>query len=117
MRRPSGSSPCTERSFGYLIDPHTAVGFSALDQYRAETGDETPIGGFHRQPLQVLRPRVGCPGDVRPGWPGPGRPGPAQPGHRRAGPAPLAALRSKQVRFRQTVEKEHMVDAVLEMLK
>ena len=27
--------------FGYLIDPHTAVGFSALSQYRAETGDET----------------------------------------------------------------------------
>ena len=28
-------------------------------------------------------------------------------------PAPLASLRSKEPRFRQTVEKEHMVDAVL----
>ena len=32
-------------------------------------------------------------------------------------PAPLAALRSKESRFRQTVEKEHMVDAVLGMLE
>ena len=31
-------------------------------------------------------------------------------------PAPLAALRSKQPRFHETVEKDHMVDAVLEML-
>ena len=30
------------RQFDYLIDPHTAVGFSALGQYRQETGDETP---------------------------------------------------------------------------
>ena len=30
------------RSFDYLIDPHTAVGFSALTQYREETGDMTP---------------------------------------------------------------------------
>ena len=26
----------------YLIDTHTAVAFHVLDQYRAETGDETP---------------------------------------------------------------------------
>ena len=32
-------------------------------------------------------------------------------------PAPLASLRSKEPRFRQTVEKEHMVDAVLGMLE
>ena len=27
---------------GYLIDTHTAVAFSSLEQYRSETGDETP---------------------------------------------------------------------------
>ena len=27
---------------GYLIDTHTAVAFSALEQYRRETGDDTP---------------------------------------------------------------------------
>ena len=32
-------------------------------------------------------------------------------------PAPLAALKNKSPRFNQTVEKDHMVDQVLEMLK
>ena len=26
----------------YLIDPHTAVAFDVLDQYRRDTGDTTP---------------------------------------------------------------------------
>ena len=30
------------RTHDYLIDPHTAVAFSALEQYRKETGDQTP---------------------------------------------------------------------------
>ena len=34
-----------------------------------------------------------------------------------AAPAPLAWLRGKEVRFTTTVEKEHMVDAVLSMLE
>ena len=32
-------------------------------------------------------------------------------------PAPLASLRNKTVRFTQVVEKDHMVDAVLDMLR
>ncbi len=28
---------------GYLIDPHTAVGYSVLKKYREETGDTTPV--------------------------------------------------------------------------
>ena len=32
-------------------------------------------------------------------------------------PTPLASLRNKHVRFTQVVEKEHMVDAVLSMLR
>lgn len=28
--------------YGYLIDPHTAVGYSVLSKYREETGDGTP---------------------------------------------------------------------------
>ena len=103
--------------FGYLIDPHTAVGFSALSQYRAETGDETAaivastaspfkfctdvldaLGVSDRaQGLDVLDQLSQVTGEPV--------------------PAPLAALRSKESRFRQTVEKEHMVDAVLGMLE
>ena len=101
----------------YLIDPHTAVGFSALSQYRAETGDETAsivastaspfkfcadvldaLGGSDRaQGLDVLDQLSQVTGEPV--------------------PAPLASLRSKEPRFRQTVEKEHMVDAVLGMLE
>ena len=32
-------------------------------------------------------------------------------------PKPLASLRDKEIRFTQTVEKDHMVDAVLGMLE
>lgn len=103
--------------FGYLIDPHTAVGFSALSQYRAETGDETAaivastaspfkfctdvldaLGvSDQAQGLDVLDQLSQVTGEPV--------------------PTPLAALRSKEPRFRQTVEKEHMVDAVLGMLE
>ena len=30
------------QKYDYLIDPHTAVAFDALEQYRSETGDQTP---------------------------------------------------------------------------
>ena len=32
-------------------------------------------------------------------------------------PKPLSSLRDKEIRFTQTVEKDHMVDAVLGMLE
>jgi threonine synthase len=100
----------------YLIDPHTAVAFHVLEQYRAETGDATPtvvastaspfkfcdsvltaLGetGFAKGTaiLDQLAEKTGA-----------------------AVPAPLADLKNRQVRFEQWVEKEHMVDKVLEML-
>ena len=103
--------------YGYLIDPHTAVGFSALEQYRAETGDDTPaivastaspfkfcdsvLGGLGVQPegqgLELLDQLSRVSGEPV--------------------PAPLACLRSKQVRFTQSVEKDRMVDAVLSVLR
>ena len=98
--------------FGYLIDPHTAVGFSALSQYRAETGDETAaIVASTASPFKFCTDVLDALGVS----------------DRAQGldvldqlsqvTAPLAALRSKESRFRQTVEKEHMVDAVLGMLE
>ncbi len=37
---------CIRKTYGeqhYLIDPHTAVGLGCAEQYRAETGDNTPV--------------------------------------------------------------------------
>lgn len=100
----------------YLIDPHTAVAFDVLDQYRKETGDETPtVVVSTASPFKFCDSVLGALGvselaegtdildqlyeltDV-----------PA--------PAPLAALKNKQVRFKDNVTKENMVDKVMEML-
>jgi threonine synthase len=108
---------CINQKYDYLIDPHTAVAFNALEQYRQETGDQTPtvvvstaspfkfcnsvltsLGVTEQaQGLDILDQLTRQTG---------------QPA-----PAPLASLRGKQVRFDQTVEKDHMIDAVLGMLE
>ena len=105
------------KEHSYLIDPHTAVAFDVLDQYRQETGDSTPavvvstaspfkfcdsvLGALAVTELaegtailDQLSELTGVPV-----------------------PTPLAALKNKSPRFNQTVEKDHMVDQVLEMLK
>jgi len=101
----------------YLIDPHTAVGFSALDQYRAETGDAAPaIVVSTASPFKFCDSVLTALGETeiaqgldvldqlseKTGLPA---------------PAPLAGLRSKSVRFTTTVEKQNMVDAVWTMLE
>lgn len=105
------------RSFDYLIDPHTAVGFSALTQYREETGDMTPtVVASTASPFKFCDNVLGALGEtnLRDGLDildqlseKTGQPV----------PAPLAGLRGKQPRFQRTEEKEHMVDAVLDMLR
>ena len=105
------------REKGYLIDTHTAVAFHVLEQYRAETGDQTPtvvvstaspfkfcdsvLGALGVTELAVgtalidqLSQTTGIPA-----------------------PAPLAALKGKPVRFTQGTTKEQMADRVLEMLR
>jgi len=105
------------RENGYLIDTHTAVAFSALEQYRAESGDETPcIVASTASPFKFCDNVLGALGETeiasgldvldqltgKTGLPA---------------PRPLAGLRDKQVRFTNVVEKERMVDAVLSMLE
>ena len=103
--------------FDYVIDPHTAVGFDALAQYRKETGNVNPTIvvstaspfkfcdsvlsalGVNEQAegldiLNQLTELTGLPT-----------------------PTPLSTLRGKAVRFDSVVEKEQMVDAVLGMLE
>ncbi|RHR08878.1 threonine synthase [Pseudoflavonifractor sp. AF19-9AC] len=103
--------------YQYLIDPHTAVAVSALEQYRAETGDNTPCVvvstaspfKFCDSVLEALGEKEIAPGldaldqlAEKTGLPA---------------PAPLASLRNKAVRFTQEVDKERMEDAVLSMLE
>ena len=102
---------------GYLIDTHTAVAFSALEQYRQETGDDTPaIVASTASPFKFCSSVLAALGETsaasgldaldqltaRTGQPA---------------PTPLAGLRDKKVRFTQVVEKEHMVDAVRSLLE
>lgn len=102
---------------GYLIDTHTAVAFSALEQYRRETGDDTPaIVASTASPFKFCSSVLEALGETgiasgldaldqltaKTGQPA---------------PAPLAGLRDKQVRFTQVVEKGRMVDAVLSLLE
>jgi len=103
--------------YHYLIDPHTAVAFHVLRDYRQRTGDETPcvvastaspfkfcsavldaLGVHeHKDGIDILQQLSDLTGvEV---------------------PAPLAALKDKQRRFDSVSEKEQMVDCVLEMLK
>lgn len=103
--------------YGYLIDTHTAVAFSALGQYRQETGDDTPaIVASTASPFKFCSSVLEALGDfsqvsgldaldrlsTRTGQPA---------------PAPLAGLRDKTVRFTQVVEKENMLDAVRSLLE
>ena len=102
---------------GYLIDTHTAVAFSALEQYRRETGDDTPaIVASTASPFKFCASVLEALGEpnaasgldaldqltAKTGLPA---------------PTPLAALRDKKVRFTQVVEKEHMADAVMSLLE
>ena len=101
---------------GYLIDTHTAVAFSALEQYRNETGDQAPaIVASTASPFKFCSSVLEALGETniasgldaldqlsaKTGQPA---------------PAPLAGLRGKEIRFTQVVEKDRMVDAVRSLL-
>ena len=101
----------------YLIDPHTAVAFDVLEQYRKESGDETPTVvvstaspfKFCSSVLDALGVQEHAAGteilDQLSQFTGV------------EVPQPLARLKNKQPRFDTVTEKEHMVDQVLEHLR
>ncbi len=102
---------------GYLMDTHTAVAYTVLQDYRAATGDETPAVvvstaspfKFCDSVLSALGQTEQAAGtailqqltDVT------GKPA----------PKPLAALAGKAVRFTQVTEKEAMTDVVDGLLR
>ncbi|MDD4715856.1 MAG: threonine synthase [Oscillospiraceae bacterium] len=100
----------------YLIDPHTAVAFNVLARYRAETGDRTPTVvvstaspfKFCDSVLEALGEQNITKGvevidqlSQHTGIPA---------------PAPLAALKNSTVRFKGSIAKEDMAEAVLKSL-
>lgn len=104
------------REHGYLIDPHTAVAFDVLDQYRSKTGDETPTMVVSTaSPFKFCDSVLGALGvteladgtDILDQL--------AQVTGVEV-PAPLMNLKGKSVRFDSTVEKEQMASQVLELL-
>ena len=105
------------REHDYLIDPHTAVAVSALEQYRAETGDQTPcVVVSTASPFKFCDSVLGALGEKEPA---PGLDALDQLSEKTGlpAPAPLSCLRSKPVRFTGEVDKERMEDAVLSMLE
>ena len=100
----------------YLIDPHTAVAFDVLDQYRRETGD-----GTHTVVVSTASPFKFCDSVLS-------AIGVSRPAQGTAlidqlaevtgvpAPAPLSALKGKGVRFRADTDQAHMADKVLELL-
>ncbi len=100
----------------YLIDPHTAVAFHVLEQYRKSSGDETPcVVVSTASPFKFCAAVLDALGvsDVKAGT------DILDQLSQITGvevPAPLAGLKDKQRRFDSVTEKERMVDQVLNML-
>ncbi len=103
--------------YDYLIDTHTAVAFSALEQYRTKTGDETKtVIASTASPFKFCDNVLTALG-VTEQAEGLDLLDQLSKVTGQPVPAPLAALRTKTPRFSQVVEKGQMIDAVQEMLK
>ena len=103
--------------FHYLIDPHTAVAYDVLEQYRKESGDNTTaIVVSTASPFKFCDTVLGALGVTELAE---GTDIIAQLAKKTGveAPAPLAGLAGKARRFDNTVTKDHMVDAVLDMLR
>ena len=103
--------------YGYLIDPHTAVAYRVMEDYRKEGGPRRPtVFVSTASPFKfcdsVLR-SLGVT-DVRPGLDALDQLAAVS---ERPAPAPLAALRDRAVLFTELVDKERMLDVVQGFLK
>lgn len=101
---------------GYLMDTHTAVAYTVLENYRKKTGDKTLC-----VVLSTASPYKFCSSvleamGVHELKPGTEIIGQLEEKTRIAAPKPLKGLADKQVRFTQIAEKTGMTDVVLEML-
>lgn len=101
---------------GYLMDTHTAVAYTVLQDYRAATADDTPaVVVSTASPFKFCNSVLNALGvqDLKPGTAilqqltdVTGKPA----------PKPLAALEGKEVRFTQVTKKENMTQVVSQIL-
>ena len=92
----------------YLIDTHTAVAFHVLEQYRAETGDQTPaVVASTASPFKFCDAVLQAIG-VEDRAEGPALLDQLTEVTGVPTPRPLAGLRDKEVRFEGWVNKEQM---------
>lgn len=101
---------------GYLMDTHTAVAYTVLENYRKQTGDQTlSVVLSTASPYKFCASVLEAMGvtEVRPGTEIIGQ---LEEKTRTSAPRPLKGLADKQVRFTQVAEKTQMTDVVLEML-
>ena len=101
---------------GYLMDTHTAVAYTVLENYRKNTGDDTLCVVLSTaSPYKFCSSVLGAMG-VTELQPGTEILGQLEEKTRTTAPMPLRSLKDKQVRFTQVTEKSGMTDVVLEML-
>ena len=101
----------------YLIDPHTAVAYQVMEEYRAASGDKNQtVFVSTASPFKFCDSVLSSLGvtEVRAGI---GALDQLNEVTGRPAPVPLASLRDKAVRFEEHVDKEQMMDVVLNMLK
>ena len=101
----------------YLIDPHTAVAFHVLEEYRQESGDDTAtVVVSTASPFKFCSSVLTALG-VEQQWTGTDILDQLSTHTGVAVPAPLARLKKRRRRFSGVVEKSGMKGCVLDLLK
>ena len=101
---------------GYLMDPHTAVGYAVLEDYRRRTGDAAPtVLASTASPFKFCHSVLQALGvnELRSGVEQIDQ---LSQVSGKAAPLPLLRLKDKAVRFTRVTDKQDMERAVLEML-
>ena len=101
---------------GYLMDTHTAVAYSVLEDYRAETGDDTvSVVVSTASPFKFCQSVLSAIG-VEEQEAGTAILDQMARETNRPAPVPLASLAGREVRFTQVVQKDQMPQVVTEFL-
>ena len=105
------------KEHNYLIDPHTAVAYQVMEEYRAASGDKNQtVFVSTASPFKFCDSVLSSLGvaEVKAGIDALDQ---LTQVTDRPAPVPLASLRNKAVRFEEHVDKEQMMDVVLTMLR